>query len=99
MKNLIPDKKYDIQNAQLVAEYKNEYSSDDVMACSEELYLKKSGKYLLYGRGGTNTEWSEGHVKSGEGYRLLTVNEAQEWIKLHAHGENVYADLFGDAEE
>jgi hypothetical protein len=96
MKRLITNKKYDIQDARLFAEYNNGLDSSDDESYFEELYLKKAGGYFLYGRGGVNSKWA--NVK-GEGTKILTVEEAQAWVKKHADEKNNYADLWGEAEE
>jgi len=95
MKRLITNKKYDIHDATLVAEYNNA-SLDNDESCYEELYLKKSGGYFLYGRGGVESQWAE---VNGEGIKPLTVEEAKEWVKQHSNDQYEYADLWGEAEE
>ncbi len=99
MKRLITHKQYDIQDAKLVAEYNNGLEANNTDSCIEELYLKKSGEYFLYGRGGTTTQWSDSNHQGCEGIRPLTTDEAKKWIDLHAHDRYEYADLFGEAEE
>lgn len=99
MKRLITNKKYDIHDAKLVAEYNNGLESSNAESCIEELYLKKSGDYFLYGRGGALTQWSGTGGTSGEKIKSLTAKEAQAWIDLHSHDKYEYADLFGEAEE
>ncbi len=94
MKRLITEKKHEVQDAGLVAEYNNGLDSSDPEAYFEELYLKKTGGYFLYGRGGTNSKWA-----NGEGSKALSVEEAQAWVKKHANDKNYYADLWGEAEE
>ena len=96
MKRLITNKKYDIDDARLVAEYHNDLDSQNAEFCFEELYLKKSGGYFLYGRGGPLSRWAD--VK-GEGIKPLSVEEAQKWVKQHANDQYEYADLWGEAEE
>jgi len=95
MKILIPNKKFDIHDAKLVAEYHND-ALDPAELCIEELYLKSSGGYFLYGRGGIKSQWA---CVNGEGIHLLSVEDAQEWVKQHTNEKNKYADLWGDAEE
>ncbi len=97
MKRLITNKKYDIQDARLVAEYNNGLDSSDAKSYFEELYLKKSGGYFLYGRGGALSKW--GNVNNGEGTKTLTVEDAKAWVKQHTNDHNHYADLWGEAEE
>lgn len=99
MKRLITNKKYDIHDAKLVAEYNNGLDSSNAESCVEELYLKKSGEYFLYGLGGDDTRWSDSNEEKGEGIKPLTAREAQYWINLHSHDQHYYADLFGEAEE
>jgi hypothetical protein len=96
MKRLIANKKYDIQDARLVAEYNNGLDSSDDESYFEELYLKKGGGYFLYGRGGVNSKWANAN---GEGTKILTVEEAKAWVKEHVNEKNNYADLWGEAEE
>ena len=99
MKRLITNKKYDIHEANLVAEFNNGLDSTAAEFCIEELYLKKSGEYFLYGRGGVNTRWSDSNEEKGERIKNLSTEEAQEWINLHSHDHHYYADLFGEAQE
>jgi hypothetical protein len=99
MKRLITNKKHDIHDARLVAEYNNGLDSSHAESCVEELYLNKSGEYFLYGRGGKLTRWSGVDGMGGEGIKPLIAKEAQEWIDLHSHDKYEYADLFGEAEE
>ena len=96
MKRLITNKKYDIHDARMVAEYNNGLDSSNIESCFEELYLKKSGGYFLYGRGGSKSRWAD---FNGEGIKLLTTKEAEDWIKIHAHDQYEYADLWGEAAE
>ncbi|NOQ93120.1 MAG: hypothetical protein GQ547_00620 [Methylophaga sp.] len=95
MNRLITNKILDIQDARLVAEYHND-ALDPAELCMEELYLKKSGGYFLYGRGGIKSQWT---AINGEGIKSLSVEDAQKWIKQHANDRNKYADLWGEAEE
>ena len=95
MKRLITNKKYDIQDASLVAEYNNG-AIDSSELCFEELYLKKSGGYFLYGRGGIKSRWAN---VDGEGIKSLSLEEAKKWVKLHTNDKYEYADLWGEAEE
>lgn len=97
MKTLIANKKYEIGDARLVAEYNKtaDISEDD--SYREELYLKNSGTYLLYGRGGSKTPWNE---FEGEGIKLLSVEQAIEWIRQHRYdNKHLYTDLWGEAAE
>lgn len=96
MKRLINNKKYDIHEAHLVAEYNNGLDSREDESCFEELYLKKRGGYFLYGRGGVKSRWAD---LNGEGVKMLSVKEAQDWIDKYSNGPYEYADLWGEAEE
>ena len=96
MKRLINNKKYDIHAANLVAECNNGLDSSKDESCFEELYLKKSGGYFLYGRGGVKSRWAD---VNGEGIKMLSVEEAQDWIDKYSNGLYEYADLWGEAEE
>lgn len=66
MKRLITNKKYGVHDAKLVAEYNNSLNSSHAESCIEELYLNKSGEYILYGRGGKLTRWSGVDGMGGE---------------------------------
>lgn len=99
MKQLIENKKYDTNEARLVAEYNNCLDSSDEESYIEELYLTKSGDYFLYGRGASSTQWAGPNGASGEGIKPLTAKQAQEWINQHSHDKQKYTDLFGEAEE
>jgi len=95
MKSIITNKQQQIHDAKLVAEFNNGLI-DGVESCFEELYLKKSGDYFLYGRGGLKTQWQ---AFDGEGIKPLSIEEAQQWVKQHTNDQYEYADLWGDAEE
>ncbi len=96
METLISNKIHPIQDARLVAEFDNKLDRQHAKSCLEELYLKKSGGYFLYGRGGDQTVWAQ---LGGEGIKMLTIKQAQEWIMLHHNDHEKYADLWKDAEE
>ncbi len=99
MKRLITDKKYDINDAKLVAEYNRGLESIATESCIEELYLNKSGEYFLYRRSDAMTGESNSSKERVEVISPLTTQEARDWIDLHCHDHQHYADVFGEAEE
>lgn len=69
---------------------------------SEELYRTKSGKYFLYGEGGSASRYAvtigQNEWSGGEKIQLLSRETAMEWAEEHLDGDE-YIAAFGDPEE
>lgn len=103
-KEIIKGKKYDTTTAKLVAVWDNNVSTSDFSHVSEELYLKKTGEYFLYGCGGAMTKYAE-YIEGagggyGGGYKIipLSVDAAKEWAERHLTADE-YEEIFGEVEE
>ena len=100
MKKIIEGKVYDTNTAEFLANKDNGYSLNDFNYANEELYLKKTGEYFLYGQGGGNSRYGEWHGNSGgpgEKIMPLTLDEAKQWAEENLSGEK-YEELFGNPE-
>lgn len=96
------DRLYNTETAQELASWTNEYSPSDFNWYGEDLYLKKTGEYFLYGYGGPASPYSKSvgmNSWSGdEEIRPLTYDEAKEWAKNHLEADE-YMKLFGEVSE
>lgn len=102
MNKIINNKKYDTKTAKMVGRYDNGEEYGDFLYVKEELYLKKTGEFFLYGFGGAMTEY---RVKCGSNNwtgssRIIpyTVDEAKEWAMEHMDADE-YEEVFGPVEE
>lgn len=100
MKKIIEGKVYDTNTAEFLTSNDNGYPRNDFAYANEELYLKKTGEYFLYGEGGGNSRYGEWHGNSGgpgEKIMPLTLGEAKEWAENNLDGDR-YEELFGNPE-
>ena len=101
MKKIINGRMYNTDTAELMGEWYNGLSRTDFWYCEEKLYLKKTGEYFLYGRGGARSRWSEwvcNCVGEGEGIIPLTITMAKEWAECNLSADE-YEEIFGEVEE
>lgn len=101
MKKIIKSKLYDTETAKLVGEWGNGISQSDFRFFEEELYLKKTGEYFLYGKGGPMSPYciSYGDERTwGEKIVPLTVDEAKEWAEEKLDADE-YQAIFGEISE
>lgn len=101
MKKVINKKMYNTETATEVASYDNGYGCDDFYHVGEELYLKKTGEFFLYGHGGAMTDYGKpcGNGRSGGSSIIpMTENQAKEWVLNHCDVDT-YVTLFGEVEE
>lgn len=100
MKMIINGKKYDTETAKMVGSYDNGYYGDYRYE-EEELYLKKTGEFFLYGYGGALSKYASyyGDMRSeGRDITPLTLEEAKKWAMKHMDGDE-YEEAFGPVEE
>ena len=101
MKQIINGKRYDTNTAVLLCEEGAGLGRNDFKFWEEELYLKRTGEYFLYGKGGAMSSWattySDGTRGYGDGIRPLTESEARQWVERHANDE--FESLFGACPE
>ena len=101
MKKIINGRRYDTETAKLlgVASYG---ICTDFAYWSEELYVKKTGEYFLYGQGGPMSKYSQqvGQNEWTGGHKIvpLTLKEAQRWAEKFLSGAE-YEEIFGKVEE
>lgn len=101
MNKVINGKKYDTDTAKLIGHYRNgDYG--DFFYIEEELYLKKTGEFFLYGSGGGMTkyreEWGKNRWSGSSHIFPYTIDEAKEWAMEHMSGD-AYEEVFGPVEE
>ena len=101
MKRIISGRRYDTKTAKMVgqASYSN---STDFAYWHEELYVKRTGEYFLYGQGGPMSKYGqsvrENEWTGGKEIIPLTLEEAQAWVEKNLNGE-MYEEIFGKVEE
>lgn len=101
MKKIITGKLYDTATAKLVGEWGNGITQSDFRFFEEELYLKKTGEYFLYGKGGPMSPYciSYGDERTwGEKIVPLTVDEAKAWAEEKLDADE-YQAIFGEISE
>jgi hypothetical protein len=102
MKKIINGKKYDTETAKLVGEWTNGYYANDFHYCSEDLYLKKTGEFFIYGSGGAMSKYAEAAGNNnwygGEQIIPVTYEAAQKWAEENL-SENEYEVIFGEIDE
>ena len=102
MKKIIEGKLYNTETAKMIGEGGNGRGRNDFSYYEEELYIKRTGEYFLYGCGGAMSRYAESCGQNtwtgGESIIPMTEKEAREWAE-----ENIYADdymeIFGEVEE
>ena len=101
MKKIINGKRYNTDTATLIGSTGHGYPGD-FEYWAEELYLKKTGEFFLYGEGGPMSKYSrrigDNEWSGGEEIRPLSLKEAQEWAEEHLNAEE-YEQVFGKIEE
>lgn len=95
MKKIIKNKVYDTGTAKKCAEYEFENASEkDYTWYREELYVKKTGEYFIYGEGNAASEYSNRNGK----IKPLTYDEAREWAEKYLDADE-YISIFGEPDE
>jgi hypothetical protein len=101
MKRIINGKMYNTATATLVGEHQY-LNFNDVDYESEELYLKKTGEWFLYGEGGPFSKYGEqcgsNNWCDGEVIKPLTKEAARKWLENH-DCTDAYIEYFGEPEE
>jgi hypothetical protein len=96
MKKIINQKLYDTETATKVGEWSNGYGQGDFRWAREELYMKRTGEYFLYGEGGGLSQYA-GHYgdSSGDGESIepLTYSQARDWAEARLEADE-YMRLF-----
>lgn len=100
MKKIINGKMYNTETAKLIGDW-YDYYPGDFRYVREELYVKKTGEYFIYGVGGAMSRYAErdGDGRCG-GCAIVpyTVSEAKEWVEKYCSADT-YIEIFGEPEE
>ena len=100
MKKIINGKKYDTSTAKFLLSRSNNCTG--FSHCYEELYIKKTGEYFLYGEGGPMTSYAkscgDNCVSGGEDILPLTEARAKKFVELYGDADD-YEKIFGEVEE
>lgn len=101
MKRIINGKMYDTDTATLVADYQH-LDYGDWEYEREELYIKKTGEWFLYGEGGLYSKYGiqcgSNRRCSGEDIKPFTKEEARKWLE-DSKCTDEYIQYFGQPEE
>ena len=101
MKRIINGRRYDTETAKLLGVASYGYCTDFAY-WREELYVKRTGEYFLYGQGGPMSKYSqtvgENQWTGGHEIRPLTFKEAKKWSEKYLSGDE-YEAIFGKVEE
>jgi len=101
MKKIINGKLYNTETAKQVGWYGNGYDCGNFFYEREELYLKKTGEWFLYGEGGPMSSYSVEYGTTSSGSSVITPfteAEAKKWAMEHLDADE-YMELFGEVEE
>ena len=101
MKKIIDGRTYNTETATLLCSYEYSYvSSFDWY--TEALYRTRKGAYFIYGEGHANspyaTQYDLHEWGPGDGWRVLTEEEAREYIEEKGSTAE-YIEAFGEPEE
>jgi hypothetical protein len=101
MKRIINGRRYDTQTAKLLGVATYGYCTDFAY-WREELYVKRTGEYFLYGQGGPMSKYSQqvgqNEWTGGHEIRPLSLDEAKAWAEKYLSADE-YEAIFGKAEE
>lgn len=100
MKKIINGKKYDTDTAKFLLSRSNNCTGFSY--CYEELYLKKTGEFFLYGKGGAMSKYSRSCGDNtwcgGEEIVPLTEAKAKKFVEEYGDADD-YEKIFGEVEE
>ena len=89
MKAIIEGKRYNTETATEVADFSNNYPSNDFHYYEESLYQTKAGNWFLQGEGGGLSKYAVpvGNNGSGGGSRIIPLSpaEAKAWLEQAQH--------------
>ena len=99
MKLRIGNKRYDTETARLVGGWSNDRPTSDFRYRTEELYLKHTGEFFLYGEGGAATMFADvcDDDSTCFGWCITPVSRAKSriWARHHL-SEEEYVSIFGE---
>lgn len=97
---VIGGKRYDTHTARSLLE-RSDYAYGDFRYFKETLYVKRTGEYFLYGRGGAMSKYqSRKGSQWGWGERIipLQLQQAMAWVSKHFDADD-YEEVFGKVDE
>lgn len=100
-KKIINGKMYNTETAKEIASYWNGCGGTDFGRVDETLYLKKTGEYFLYGKGGPYSKYREsnmGYWTWGEEFIPMSEEKAKEWCMENLEADE-YIAIWGEVEE
>ena len=86
MKKIVHGRKYDTDTATKIASMDNDLGRNDFRRIEETLYLKKTGEYFIFGKGGPMTRYSEydGNVSRGSCDIVpISIEDAKKWAATY----------------
>lgn len=99
-KKVINGKIYNTETSTKIAGWWNGCSTNDFNYCSEDLYRTRKGNFFLDGEGGARSKYAHSCGQNswcgGSDIIPLTIEEAKEWVELHANEK--YEELFSTEE-
>lgn len=101
MKKIINGKLYNTETAKYLATAAAPYARNDFDFWEEELYLKKTGEYFIYGAGNARSQYAERYGNcygSGEDIRPVSVDAAKKWSEKYLTADE-YIEIWGEVEE
>lgn len=100
MKAKISGKTYNTETARCVGAWCNNRSTSDFYYRSEELFLKRTGEFFLYGEGGAATMFADvcddDSTCFGQYIHPVSRGKARIWARHHL-SEEEYVSIFGEA--
>lgn len=96
MKKIINNKLYNTESAKLVGEFQSTFAVNDFHYYEEELYLKKTGEFFLYGHGNGLSPYAKRYIDGmGQGEKIipLTDQQARKWAEENMDPDD-YMELF-----
>lgn len=102
MKKIISNKVYDTATAKEVGYWSNDLPQSDFQYMEEYLFVKRTGEYFIFGRGGAQTKYAndcgDGSWNAGERIIPISYEAAQQWAEKHLDSED-YEKAFGAVRE
>lgn len=101
MKSIINGKLYNTETAEYIEGITSGHGARDVFYFEEELYRTKKGQFFICYDGGPMSkygEWTGQQGHGASGIKLLTEDEAKQWLEENNMTEK-YMELFEGIEE
>lgn len=101
MQKIIKGRKYDTDTAREVCGYSNGLPFGDFDWVQETLYVKRTGEYFLYGKGGARSKYAvpDGDFMGG-GSEIIPLSEADAKAFVEENGDTeTYEKFFGEVSE